>query len=206
MNYSPIYSQHFFETNLIGFLGIVISAFLAIWVYRKQRKQKKFSYIIEDVTSLINVNSNFRKRFKISFDDEEISDLSLVLIEFYNDGTESILANDFEDDILITFENPHLLNIRLLSSEIIKKTPEDIKIKLHSNENVTRLEGALLNRNDKFKVQLLIDCEDISLVNLKINARIAGVSKIENKSDTEKVLYPSPKQIWREVFYKYISD
>ncbi|MPR35137.1 hypothetical protein [Salmonirosea aquatica] len=169
---------------IIGIPTFIISTLLAFWIYKKQSFKKELSYFVKDKISLININSEYRNRFKIQFDSKIINDLSLITIEIINTGNQPILKSDFENDIELDLTQPLNKKIDILSYEIIDRSPINISNSLIKKHEKLYISAALLNPKDNFKIQLLTDFEEIASISIKINSRISGINQINQINQT----------------------
>ncbi|MDA3898410.1 MAG: hypothetical protein PF482_19915 [Desulfobacteraceae bacterium] len=88
---STIPLSHVF--SIISFIVAVIGVCLTIYYYRKGRRLKEVSYSIQSNTLMRDLTDEFPK-LAISFDDNDITALTITQVAIWNSGTESIREAD----------------------------------------------------------------------------------------------------------------
>lgn len=162
---------------IIGVLTIFTS--ILLWVF--QRKTKKLSYEILSEVNLLSYEEEISERLKIFFDNEPVQNLSLIFIRILNSGHIPITSPDYETSINLMFGNE---NSKIISYEIVDKSPENIMINLAQDQNVVEVLPTLINQDDYFTIKLIISNYNNNII---VKGRIIGVKKINklSKIDSE---------------------
>lgn len=166
----------------------IISITITIAIFLKNRKIKSLSYEILANTQLLTLSKDLKEKIKVYYTigekEEQIEDLSVMIVKVTNDGNEPIKPGDYEKSLKILL-GPRC---RLVNDEIIQVYPENLSpqlvygiSQLEKAGKVTEinLELILLNPNDSITLKLLLSgaTDDI-----KFSARIAGVSNLKDKT------------------------
>jgi hypothetical protein len=175
-----------YSTYIVGIPTFIISTFAAYYFYRKQVNKKELSYSIENAISIVDIQNTYRNRFKVLFDEKPINDLSLLTIKFFNSGNQPITNSDYEEDIKIELTQGINKNIYVVSADITDKLPSNISNKLSTKGTELYITPSLLNPKDKFRVQILVDFEDVDEIKINITSRISGVSNLNYVDSKEK--------------------
>jgi hypothetical protein len=114
---------------------------------------------------------------KIYFNNHLVENLSILNIEFVNNGYVSISKNDFEEDLQIKFDK----NSRIFQTLINNVYPGNLNPEFNIlNENSVVIKPLLLNSGDRFTTSIVIT--EYKFIN--ISARILGISKLMEIAST----------------------
>jgi hypothetical protein len=169
--------------QFIGVILALIAIIATIVIFYFQRQKKSLAYEIQTNTPVLTISEQVAGKVKVLYEDKPIKNAQLIVIKLINNGNQPITSNDYERNFSCTFG----VNSKILSSEIIEPTPEELKPKLSVNENQIVLEALLLNEKDFLVIKTLVaDFKD----EIDIDARIIGVKKISqiSKFDSEKYI------------------
>ena len=161
---------------MIAAIGVMI----AIIVFHKTKKMKSLKYIIKTNTPLLTVGEEIRGKIEIIFEEKPIEDLTLLILQIFNNGNVPIRPDDFEEAINITFES----EVEILSAETISTIPSSLKKHAHItlSQNKAILEPLLLNGKDSVTIKLLLTGFDNSM-KIAVDARIVDISEIKEENE-----------------------
>lgn len=166
-----------------GFWGVVIGAIaliVTIVIYFLQRNVKRFAYRILTETSLVSVGRKVRGKIKVFYDDKEIENLYLVVLEIINNGNFEIRTSDFEEQpITINFPKSNLVSV-----EVSKTSPKSLKPAISYEPTQVTIQPLLLNKKDSFTLELIFSKYGQMA---EFNARIVGIKDIEDLSSLKEV-------------------
>ena len=166
---------------IIGLVGIIV----AIYTYVKQTKKKSLSYQIIESTPLLTVNSEIKSKLKFLYENREVDDIHLLILEIKNDGNIPIESRDFEPQFPLTFSFGE--KAKILSVDIIEMTPNNLAPKIEEFEAEPHkivISPLLLNHGDRFRIKLLLT-QFRPTADIKLSTRISGVKevkKVDNNS------------------------
>jgi hypothetical protein len=161
-------------------IALTILFFLTKYQIQKKRSKKVLAYDIKETTSLVNIHQSIRAKLKILIGEHQVNTVYVTTVVFLNKGNMPITRQDFDENLSIKFTNEG----RLLSYDIVDKSPPVLNLKIKVSEKCMEFEPFLLNKEDKFTVKtVIIDGK----VNVTPSARIVGgefksCADIENAS------------------------
>jgi hypothetical protein len=159
-----------------------------IYYLQRQRKELAFGVLAEH--HLLGVDEELADRVIVTFDGQPVKNIKLVIFGVKNSGNQPIRANDFEDrSMRFTFGE----NSKVLSTEIIRQSPQNLGCSLEVLDDTAHIKPLLLNSNDYFVVQALVTVPE---VNMQADSRIVGVSRLSALS----VQKPSYKVVILSLF------
>ena len=167
---------------IIGVILGVITIILTIYIYREQKVVKSLSYQIIESTPLLTVNSEIKNKLKFLYENREVDDIHLLILEIKNDGNIPIESRDFEPQFPLTFSFGE--QAKILSADIIETTPKDLDPKIERFEAEPHkivISPLLLNHGDRFRIKLLLT-QFHPTADIKLSTRISGVKEVK-KSD-----------------------
>ena len=156
----------------------IIAIIITIALYRLQRKNKELSYDIITSTAILSIDEGVKDKFKILYESKEIKNSHMLIIKIKNTGNIPILESEYQKPIVIKFGK----KTRILSTEIIETSPDDIDLKLKQISNSkTQLEPTLLNERDSFTIKfILTEFEN----DIRFQSRIVGINKIKEITES----------------------
>ncbi len=191
----------FLRDQIWTFVGVMLTAILAIGGYRLGKQKKKLSYTISSSIPQLSVAKDMASKVTMSYENELVKQLHLLEIVLTNSGDIPIVSKDYETPLQIIFsEKAHVL-----STEISGTSPKGINPLVKTDDHKVLIEPGLLNATDSFTLKLLVAEFDEEL---DIYARIVGVKKVEKKVQSfwRKILpgaisYAAVSLIFSLVFY-----
>jgi hypothetical protein len=108
--------------NAIAIAAILISATVAISLYRLSRRRKSIVYEFLSMTRLLSMQEEIAGRVRILVDGVDVQDVGLVQIRIVNTGTDPIRAADYVRPISFSVDE----GVRIVEAEIADKKPESI--------------------------------------------------------------------------------
>ena len=136
-----------FLAILIGTSITVIAVVVSIIVYFKQKKRKRLSYEVISDTPLLTAEEETRNEIILMHKNEAVEKVKLIVLRLFNSGNVPIQSSDYEEPIII-----RLGEAQVLSAEVIKKTPNNLKATLIVQEGTVTLSPTLLNPSDSIKI------------------------------------------------------
>ncbi len=156
------------------FVGAVISfiAILASYnIFKRQGRQKKFSFEIISNSALVNVKDDIKSKLQLLFDKKPVNDVHLLIVRIINSGNEPIVKSDYETPINLNFSD----NSEVLETDVINVSPESMKVEVNSTKESASIQPLLLNPGDSITIKTLLTNFDGAV---KVSCRIAGVKEI----------------------------
>lgn len=156
---------------VIGILAIVVT----VVIYRRSTTHKSLSYEVISNSPLLAADLRQAEDIQVLHRGNQVTNPSLVILEFINDGNGSVEARDFAEPLTITFNT----SCMVLEAKIIKCVPESLKPKIEIiDQSNLIVQPLLLNSGDSFVIHaLLSDYHD----EIQIGARISGVKEIVDR-------------------------
>lgn len=187
------------EITLITLVVAIASILVAIIISLLQSKRKKLLYRILVDNKILTTAEVKEGRVEVFFEEEEVSEIALLVLFFRNYGNVPIASEDFASPLIMKFSNA----CKILSAEIIRTIPETIKPSFNIIDNTISIAPLLINPNDVIVFKILT-----SKLNhdIKIEARIKGISTIDkrfNSGSNIKARSISQAIIWISGFGSY---
>lgn len=154
--------------NAIAIAAILISATVAIGLYRLSRRRKSIVYEFLSMTRLLSMQEEIAGRVRILVDGVDVQDVGLVQIRIVNTGTDPIRAADYVRPISFSVDD----GVRIVEAEIADKKPESIDATIAKEDQRATLIPTLINSKESLVIKLLIANFN---GNIKTDARIEGV-------------------------------
>lgn len=152
----------------IATIGAIIAAFV---IYYLQKSKKRLSYEIISNTQLVGIENKVQDKIKIFYEDKLVENVHLVSIRFVNDGNQFVAIDDFTTPINVKFGE----GTNILTGEVLEQNPSELNATIIRTEDRVEVQPLLLNSNDSFTLNILLNDYDESLC---ITARIKGVKNI----------------------------
>ncbi|MBS1599515.1 MAG: hypothetical protein JST75_14915 [Bacteroidetes bacterium] len=168
-------------------VSIAVAIIVPFIIYLLQSKQKSLAYRLLVENKILSNTEISEGRVKVTYDDREVNDIVLLIMQITNIGNIAIEKSDFDSSIIISFFD----DCQVLSTEVIKKIPEDLEVVSISDINSITLKPLLLNSGDGIVYKILVSKRDYRVA---VNARIKDVkkivkmSKITSKNPAQKIL------------------
>lgn len=153
---------------VIGLVALIVS----VVIYFLGRKHKHLSYSIIASEPLLTVDEALSGEIKVSFNDELVQDIHLLIIKITNSGNVAIEESDFKLPLAFAFGNA-----KMLSYEVIDSPPQGLPAKLRRSggDRGIVLNPLLLNASDSVVFKFLLSDYDNELVP---SGRIKDVKRI----------------------------
>ena len=161
-----------FVAVLIAISAILISCAL----YWKQRRSKGLSYEILSRTPLLSINEEVKGKLQVLFDKKPVQQVHLVEIMLVNSGNVSILADDFERPVSLSFGE----EAQILSASIAETNPDSLQASIVNDGKKVVLTPTLLNQGDLIKTKMLVSKFNNQIA---VDGRIVGVKNIQHVSE-----------------------
>jgi hypothetical protein len=153
-------------------LGSLIVGVTTLLAFTWWRQRKEFNYRVISDYPLFDVDKEFTDRVKILFDDKQVGRVSLVVIEFLNNGWQPVKASDFYKPVEVNFgDKAEIMNV-----ETVKKRPNDLTLNVIGLNSSLTIEPTLFNRGDFVQLKVLVHDYKGSI---DVTGRIEGIPKIK---------------------------
>lgn len=150
------------RTWLLSLLAIVISATLAIALYRLNKAKKQIDYqVINDVMILSRHASSLREKLHIEYGSHTLQNPRIVTIKFINTGNKAIEGSDFKQ--AITVRHGEYDDIRAIDGFIVDQAADGIITEIFdyaAGNKYIQIAPDLLNSREWFIVQFLYDHDE----------------------------------------------
>lgn len=158
-----------FNKDLITIAIMIITIAIMIIIFLFQRQTKKLSYEIILNTSLVKVSSEIKDKIEVYYEKNKVENPQLLIIRFLNNGNQPIISSDFEENIKLVFSD----DAKIIQCYSTNLNPTGLSLNFHHAENTITINPLLLNSNEGFTLNLIIEGQDSSF---NIIDRIKGVS------------------------------
>lgn len=102
---------------VVAVLVGIVTAVVAIWVFRKQRSKKEISYQIISDAPIASISKGFEKRVTIQLDGKPVKDVRQVVIKIRNSGNAAVKRDDYDKQLKFIFEGSEIIGGDVLSTE-----------------------------------------------------------------------------------------
>ena len=151
--------------------------------------------------NILDVSDDIKGKVSITYESKPIRNLYLMILMFKNSGNVPILPNDYYRPLSISFGKTS----EILSVEVVNQSPNNLDVvavrqtkpkkqleissfhstaKLNDQEVIT-LEPILMNKNDFFRLKILVT----GFQNLSVDTRISGIEKIIKEEKRNHAAY-----------------
>ena len=113
-----------------------------------------------------------KDKLKILFEDKQVQDISLIVVSIVNSGNLPILPTDYEHPVSLGFGE----KAEILTVDVIKRNPNDLKVSAGIEGNEVVVSPALLNPGDWITLKLMVSQAEHDV---QMSGRIAGVKSLE---------------------------
>ncbi|MBI5959066.1 MAG: hypothetical protein HY866_10050 [Chloroflexi bacterium] len=165
--------------SVLAVLGIIVAViFGVITVVLSYRALQRKGLAYEDsATPLFQIGTEAKDRIQVLFDGKPVKKVHAVVIRVSNTGNIAIRKNDFEVPLCFRFGDA----ANVIDVKVQDKKPENLPVILAGSDNPSlsfvEIQSLLLNKKDTFTIKCLVANYD----SLKVDGRIAEVSKIERR-------------------------
>jgi hypothetical protein len=161
--------------DIAGITGVVVAVVaivVSVVLWFRGRRRKGVSYRLT-TPSVVNVRQEAEDRISIAYDGKPVGDVRLVDLRVTSSGNTEIDAGDFERP----FSVPLGEGARVLSVEVAKTHPAELRPEVTVEDSHLTIAPLLLNSGDSFEIVALVS--DLSEAT-SLDGRVAGVTKFEN--------------------------
>lgn len=156
---------------LLGFLAVIAAITVPLIIYFLQKSKKRLSYEVISNTQLVGVENEIQDRITILYDEKKVVNVHLISIRFVNDGNQPISIDDFAMPINVKLGS----GTNILTCEVLEQSPNELNASIIKMEDSVEIQPLLLNSNDNFTLNILLNDYDESLY---ITTRIKGIKSI----------------------------
>jgi hypothetical protein len=164
-----------FRDPLWQFVGVVVAAiglFIPIIRFVFKRPQRAIYYEVLSHEPLLTVKEEDAGRVQISFDGKPVIRPYVMILRLSNPGRTALEQKEFVTPISVKFKK----GVKILTADLVRSRPKDLKINLEIVEDELRLHPSLLNQGDTLFVKLILDGFGSELT---VTGRVVGVEKIQ---------------------------
>jgi hypothetical protein len=159
---------------------IAIVAPLVVYLLElRNRTQKRLSYDLVSVVSLLSIKDEIKHRVKILVDDRLVDDIYIVVINLINSGNVPIANEDYERPLNLNFR----YDSKIISADFVSSNRSSLKPEVYLYDNKVYIEPILLNTGDVVTLKVLLSKFE---GDVSVDARIVGVECIE-KYNTHQI-------------------
>ncbi len=186
--------------KIAAFLILLVMAFVA-WRFPYSSQHKSFKIGLISNAEPINISGDVKKdKLQITYDGQPVRKLVYLKFRLKNDGTEPILAADFDEPLRLEFPpDATILDSNIERSDIITGSVE--------SGHFFTFSRSLINSSDTVDVELTLDTSgrSISLADIGIHGRIVGIPElqIQDSKDSEILSKSAQKEKAREQLYNW---
>lgn len=156
--------------QFVGVAIAIIGIILTIIVYRRGKNKKIISYEVVSRVQLNSASDAIKEDLKFFFKGQLVESLDLVLLKVSNSGNIPIRSEDVKQNISFNFG----CNANVLSAEIERSEPEELKPTFTYSDNKVTFEPFLMNQGDSVELKIIVDNFD----GIKTEGRVVGVKEI----------------------------
>ncbi|WP_394971346.1 hypothetical protein [uncultured Croceitalea sp.] len=169
--------------NLLALCAIAFPIIATVigFLYQRHSNKKQLGYKIIYQDEIIKRNSRY-KGLKITYNNQEIEVLHILTIKVLNNGRKAISDQDFQSPLEFYFNNGE----KILSIELINKSPSNLEIEFENNSESIVFTPTLLNSGDNYTFQMLV--ANASKPIIIARARIFGISEIKKIKPSKSLI------------------
>lgn len=95
----------------------IVTALVAIWIFRKQRSKKEISYQVISNAPIATINKQFENRVAIMLDGQFANDVRQVVLKIRNSGNAAVKQDDYNNQMKFVFEGSEVIGGDVLNTE-----------------------------------------------------------------------------------------
>ena len=166
--------------QFVGVMIAVVTLYFSISIPLQQKNKKEVLYEIVSTSSLSSFKISSKIKMSILFAGRHLSDVSLVYLKLWNNGSAEIEPNDYIEPITFNFGT----GVKILEAIVLDTEPKDIfeKVTIEQSTHKIIIHPLLLNSKDYVILKVLLDKFE-GVIN--VNARIKGVKQVKNLTETD---------------------
>jgi hypothetical protein len=171
--------------QIVGAIAAIIAVIVAIIIFYLSDAKMEKSLLAEVISSskLINTNiSSETQNLKVFYRNKEIPNVIVSTLRIINDGKQPIRSEDYESPIIIRLNKSDII-----SSKVISKIPNNLKISLEDTLSSVLISKTLLNAEDQFLVEIVstpLDGKESAITS--VEGRIVGIKNITFNDSLKK--------------------
>ncbi len=135
-------------------LGVLATVGISFWIYDHQRSTKSLEYGVISNGPLASIQDNLNGRLKVSFDNQPVPNVNLVILSVTNDGTIPIQQQDFVRPVRLFFGLQP--KAQVLSAEVSNVAPSGVTAGVSFKADTVTLAPTLLNSGDRVTLRILL--------------------------------------------------
>lgn len=95
----------------------IVTALVAIWIFRKQRSKKEISYQVISNAPIATINKQFENRVAIMLDGQFANDVRQVVLKIRNSGNAAVKQDDYNNQMKFVFEGSEVIGGDVFNTE-----------------------------------------------------------------------------------------
>jgi hypothetical protein len=160
---------------MFGLVLVLIPLALGYVWYRRGLRPKTLDYEVIVSTSLLaTASSRVRQELAVSWKGEAVDEPKLIEVMLENTGREAIVRSEYDVPITLTVKNGRLLEATVRAPSPVEAAKTDDLVVAEDGVTV-RVSPKLLNANDSFVVQLVVDGFD---ARVSVTSRFTGQERV----------------------------
>ncbi|MBS1734095.1 MAG: hypothetical protein JST02_12435 [Bacteroidetes bacterium] len=173
------------ESYIVEFTTLVISVFVSFYIYIRQKSKKLIGFEKIVDYDLLSIKDELKGKILVKYNNQEATNLRVLIIKIVNYGNTPITLSDFEENIIFSFDD----TVKVIDAEILEKHPKNLKNIIISNTTNFEISSGLLNPKDFIILRVILDNSNAKF---DVLSRIVGVKKVEEISRNEKIPITAP--------------
>lgn len=167
----------------ISAFAAVLAVITTIVMFIKMQKYRRLQFLVSSF-SLIDVKRSIKDKIKIYYDENIVSNLSMVKVKVKNSGKLAIRKEDVVSPIEIVFNE----KTKIIDWSVASTEPPGININLErlDDEYGIKCNFGLLNPGDEANLELVCIPEDGSIP--EVRTRIEGLKHVDVKIEDVEVM------------------
>ncbi|MEM7555273.1 MAG: hypothetical protein AAF378_14455 [Cyanobacteria bacterium P01_A01_bin.84] len=155
---------------------IVVGVVIPIILYVIQTRRKSIKFLKVSTAPLVKIDDRFVQDLEVIYQGKKVEDVTSIVLKIYNSGNQAIAKSDFEDSIVIMFNE----NTEIIKAEILKTIPNKIKPSILVEKNIIEIKPLLINPKDIIEISAIVSSFD---GNIEIGGRIKDIKEISLEED-----------------------
>ena len=167
----------------ISAFAAVLAVITTIVMFIRTQKYRRLQFLLSSF-SLIDVKRSITDKIKIYYDENIVSNLSMIKVKVKNSGKLAIRKEDVVSPIEIVFNE----KTKLIDWSVANTEPAGININLErlEDKNAIKCNFGLLNPGDEANLELICIPEDGSIP--EVQTRIEGLKHVDVKVEGVEVM------------------
>jgi hypothetical protein len=165
--------------QFIGVVFSVVAILISLYMFAAQRKRKSLVSDIIDYFSFLSLKGISQEKFHITYGDEQVHNLYILVLKIWNDGDVPILQSDFTEPLRVYICG----EIKILEVGTLETVPLNLNPQISIAENACVISPLLLNKGDSILLKFILSegSTASTFSGVDIFSRIAGINQVASK-------------------------